>query len=329
MTAHPNSAPAPSTAALIGLVVTRFVVPLWLLTGAVLKLVSLSPSHLPSILVTTLGGRGVDLAFVARFSVAVELTVALVMLLLPSLARPVGLVMLGCFLPILIADTIGGASSCGCFGAVTVPPIVTLSMDLTLFLVVLLLGRKAPSLRWTPGLPAARTLTVGVLVVACFALAFAWPAPSAPAGNGGPGSNDPATSSAGVPPYYLPHYDQWLGRPWAELDIADFLPPLPDEAAAGPFYVLFYRTTCDHCHELMEVLFSGELTVPTLAVSVPDKGGFVTEGAYPFPCGGCATAELPVGCDWFFSTPVLVRLEAGVVACAAEVEPTNPTCYQW
>jgi hypothetical protein len=79
----------------------------------------------------------------------------------------------------------------------------------------------------------------------------------------------------------------------------------------------------------MELYFAGQLTAPTLAVAVPDKQGFPTEGVQEMACGQCSQAELPSGCDWFLATPVLVRLREGVVECAAEVEPAAPECLQW
>jgi hypothetical protein len=76
----------------------------------------------------------------------------------------------------------------------------------------------------------------------------------------------------------------------------------------------------------MEAYFVGELAVPTTAVAVPERGGFPTEGVRPFPCDQCSLAELPAGVDWFLKTPVLVRLEDGIVRCASEVTAESPTC---
>jgi len=78
----------------------------------------------------------------------------------------------------------------------------------------------------------------------------------------------------------------------------------------------------------MELHFSDELPAPTLAVAVPERAGYPTENLQSFPCGGCGTAELPAGVDWFLQTPVLVRLEDGVVGCAAEVEAMAPQCLE-
>jgi hypothetical protein len=97
----------------------------------------------------------------------------------------------------------------------------------------------------------------------------------------------------------------------------------------GSQYVIFYRKDCEHCHELMELFFTDGLQFPTTAIAVPERNGFPTEGVQPMPCSECLQAELPAGCDWFMQTPVLVRLENGVVACAAEVDASAPECIQW
>jgi hypothetical protein len=79
----------------------------------------------------------------------------------------------------------------------------------------------------------------------------------------------------------------------------------------------------------MEVYFSGSLKRPTTAIAVPERDGFPTENLQPFGCPDCRVAELPAGVDWFFQTPVLVRLADGVVECAAEVEAKAPECLAW
>jgi len=313
----------------IGVVTTRVVVPLWLILGAVLKIIDGSPSPLPSVLIKYLGGAGIDLLFVLKFSIAIELIVAGVMILVPQLARFTGLLLLGGFFPILVAELVTGASSCGCFGAVTVHPAITMSTDGAFFLIVLLLGRKATSLKMTPVLPLGRTLVAGIWMIIAFALAFGYSPSSAEAGlntNNPDGNNG---SSIAVPEYFLPNYDEWLGQAWSDVPIAPFISVIPDDFDSGRHYVLFYRKDCEHCHELIEVFFTGPLSVPTLAIAVPDVDGFPSEGVLSFSCDECSHAELPSGCSWFMTTPVLVRLNEGLVECAVEVTASNPECIVW
>ena len=94
----------------------------------------------------------------------------------------------------------------------------------------------------------------------------------------------------------------------------------------GVEYLLFYRKDCEHCHELMEAWFFGPLLAPTIAIAVPDRNGFPTENLQAFDCPECSLAEMPKGIDWFFQTPVLVRLEDGIVRCAAEVTADDSQC---
>ncbi len=315
--ARTSAAPSAALAA-AGVIVTRVVFPLWLLTGAILKLVDMSPANLPAALVRWLGALGLDLAFVLRYSIAVELVVVGVVWLLPRLARPVALAMLLAFVPVLIGDLTLGAASCGCFGAVQVPPWVTLAMDLGLLVGVWWLGGKAPSLECRGPLPLGRALAAGAWSLLAVALSFglAGPAPA----SAGLATKLPATG------YFLPDYQAWEGARWGELEIARYVVGSPTDLASGRQYVFFYRKDCHHCHDLLEAYFADELPAPTLAVAVPERGGFPTEGVQPMPCTACRRAELPAGCDWFFKTPVLVRLEDGVVACAAEVAAADPLC---
>lgn len=312
----------------IAVLLARVVVPLWLLAGAVLKLMDASPNHLPVPLIKWAGSAGIDLLFLLRFSIAAELTVVGVMWLLPRLARPVGLVILGAFLPVLIGEVLTGASSCGCFGSVQVHPGITLTMDLGFFLGLWWLGRDAPSLAVTATLPTWRVVAVGFWTLASFALAFGLTAtaPKDPAETVGSDGSRGATLPADG--YYLPVYADWIGLDWDDVPISSWIEGATD-IDAGPQYILFYRKDCEHCHELMEVFFAGDLAVPTTAVSVPEKGGYPSSGLLDFVCEGCRLAELPVGVDWFLQTPVLVRLTDGVVQCAAEVTAEDPQCIEW
>ena len=309
----------------VAVILARVVVPLWLFTGAVLKLIDLSPSHLPAALIRWLGGNGVDLMFVLRFGIAVELIVAGVMVLLPPLARWAGIVMLGAFLPVLVGDVALGAESCGCFGAIEVNPWVTLVTDVTFLLGLIFLGRRDPRLALGRFLPTSRVVAAGVWSLLSVFAAFALPADH-PA--------DPSTATASATPlpvdgYYLPDYEEWIGRHFRDLEIASWITGLPVDLEAGQQYVIFFRKDCEHCHELMEVYFNGSLDWPATAIAVPERDGWPSENVQPFPCIECRLAELPAGVDWFLQTPVLVRLADGVVECAAEVNATAPKCIDW
>ena len=328
---RPNTLESTSgVAGAIAVALARVVVPLWFGVGAVLKLMDLSPTHLPAAMIKWCGALGVDLMFVLRFTIAAELIVAGVMILLPPLSRWIGVAVLTAFVPVLIGDLLLGASSCGCFGAVEVSPWVTLVMDVTFLLGLLILGRREPRLAMTRDLPTSKVLIAGVWSLFSVVLAFGLPAP-APNLDGGSDSGSAGNGNSVGPPlpadgYYMPQYQDWIGRPFHELDVASWSRNLPDDLIFGSQYVIFYRKDCEHCHELMELHFSGSLEQPTTAIAVPERHGFPTENLQPFDCPECRLAELPAGIDWFLQTPVLVRLAEGVVECAAEVDATAPEC---
>jgi hypothetical protein len=318
-------------AGMIAVALARVVVPLWLLTGAVLKLADLSPTHLPAAMIQWSAALGLDLMFVLRFTIAAELVIVGVMVLLAPLARWTGIAMLVSFIPVLIGDLILGASSCGCFGAIQVNPWITLVMDVTFLTGLLFLGRSEPRLALTAVLPTARVVAAAVWSLLSVALAFGWPSATA-AASGGQGEAGPMTSNSVALPadgYYLPEYETWLGREFRDLEVASWIRGLPSDLNTGQHYVVFYRKDCEHCHELLELFFSGPLEWPTTAIAVPERDGWPVENLQAFPCGECRTAELPDGVDWFFATPVLVRLSDGVVDCAAEVDPAAPECLVW
>lgn len=304
----------------------RVIIPLWLGVGAVLKLIDGSPSNLPAALVKWLGGIGMDLRFVLEFSIAVEFVVVGVMILLPGLARFAGIIMLGSFLPVLIGDVALGASSCGCFGAVQIPPWVTLVTDLFFLLSLVFMARGVPALAMPRSIPTWRVIAVGIWSVIAVALAFGLTAQTGPATTPDGQAENQVANAGPTEGYYLPDYTAWQGQAFLDLDMAKWIHGLPEDLDQGQRYLLFYRKDCEHCHELMEFFFADELPLPTTAVAVPERAGFPTGSVQPFVCGNCSLAELPAGVDWFMQTPVLVKLTEGVVECAAEVTADNPVC---
>jgi len=321
-----------------GRFLTLWVIPLWVLSGALFKLLDGSPAGLPAVLVRTLGAAGINLAFVLHFAVAVEIAAVGVIWLVRPLSRPVALAILGVFAPVLIGDLVVGASSCGCFGSVKVHPAITLIIDGGLLLGVFFLGRRAESLRTQAVVPTGRSAVAMLWIVASFALAFGLPAHRTAADGGGgqvptagpspSPTQDPAVATA-VPSYYLPDYGSWIGRRWSSLDIAKWVKGAPADLDQGVRYVVLYRKDCEHCHLLFELYFADELPYPTTVVAVPDRAGFPTQGLQEMPCTECSQAELPAGCDWFFKTPVVVKLVDGTVECAVEENPEAPQCIDW
>jgi len=316
----------------LAVVFSRWLVPIYLLAGALAKIVDGSPSHLPAALVQLAGRVDWDLLYILRLSIAAELTVAGVMLLLPRLSRLAGGMILGLFFPILVGDLLLGASSCGCFGAVAIPPIVTLFVDGCLFAGLVFFGGRDERFRWSPTLSSVRVLLAGLWTVFAFMLGFAV-TPPAPAASSETGAveTEQVDQPAPLPEkgYFLPRYADWVGKKWTEIPLASWISGVPsDWKWKGIEYVLLYRKDCEHCHDLMLTYFSDVLPIPVLAVAVPEKQGFPEKNIQDFPCIECRKAELPSGVDWFFKTPVLIRIEDGVIRCAAETSVEDPLCLQ-
>jgi len=317
----------------LGWIVLRVLVPLWLVTGAAFKFLENSPANLPEPVIKMAGALGLDLGFVLHYSVAVELVVAGVILLLPRLARKATIALLGFFAVILVWETVTGAATCGCFGSVTVPPWVTLLVDGSLLVAVVLLAPRGRE--FDPPTPA-RTAVALLWTLAVFAVAFGVRLPAqGVAADPAPEPSVAGASTSGVvapvPSYYLPEYDGWIGKRWEELEIAQWVRDVPGflRSADGTAFVFLYRKDCEHCHDLLSRYFPGDPPFPTLLVAVPEKEGFPREGVLPNPCTGCVVRELPKGCDWFFQTPVVIRFENGVVTCVAEEDPSAPRCVDW
>jgi len=313
------------------MLLTRILVPIWILAGAVSKLVENSPAQLPVALIKLAGSLGIDLEYLFHMGVGVELAAAGVMIVAPSLSPLIAAGLLLLFFPILVGDLFLGASSCGCFGSVQVNPAVTLTVEAVLLLAVFVAAHFV-RWRWLPGrIDGWRVVVALGWTLLAFAVAFGYPLVGAGRSTASPVGpvGTPAPERASTPPaYFLPDYGSWIGKPWKDLDVAKWvIGPTPD--GPGIRYAVFYRKDCEHCHELLSTKFAGELPYPTTLIAVPEKKGFPTTGVQPMPCTECSQAELPAGCDWFFETPVVLRLEDGVVVCAAEVHPADPECIDW
>jgi len=315
-----------TAAANLGVLLARAIVPLYFLLGAALKIVSGSPTHLPPALIQWTGAIGLDLLYVFRVSIAGELVVVGVMLFIPRLSRFAGLLLLGLFIPVLVGDLVMGSASCGCFGAVKVSPWITLVIDSALLVGLWWFGRRAESLRMTRMVPTWQVVVAGLWTILSFFVGFSV--------GGGLLASEGVADSAGATPlpaegFYMPVFEEWIGRPWAEIEMGAWFVGEEEPVGSGTEYLIFYRKDCEHCHELMQAWFSGELPAPTLAVAVPERNGFPETGVQPFACPACRKTELPSGVDWFLQTPVLVRLEDGKVACAAETGAAEPVCLQF
>ncbi len=318
----------------IGLLLTRFIVPGWVFAGALFKLTEASPGNLPPKTILTLGYQaGINLHVLLATLVGVEFLAVAIMLMVARLARPVAIFMLSVFCLVLIGEMVqGNVTSCGCLGKVAMPPWLMLAVDGTLFLGVLAFDPaslyRASAPRWP--VVAALIAAAGGFYWSFVSIlpAFREPATGEPQAtlntNGGPtGSGGNAgTGAPEVPPYWLfSDVEEWVGEPWRDVKLFSFVAPAPTGLdGPGTRYVAFYNRTCDHCEEM----FIEDLTDPALArmvtaVEVPDgRDRMTSPSAWIMPVTEVEHRQLPLGCEWIITTPLVITVTDGVVTCAEE-----------
>ena len=311
----------------IGMVLCRIVVPAWVLTGAMFKLLETSPRLLPSkTILAPADDLGINLYWLLATLIAAEFLAIAVMVLVARLARAMAIFVLSVFCLILIGEMAqGNITSCGCFGSNSPPPWAILIIDGGLLFGVLFLKPLAASAvhpaRWP--VPAAI-----VLMLIGFATSFAVVIPAGRAPDQIDVPQPPPDDNLGVnpDPKALPGYwfandlDAWIGKPWREIELFAFMRRWPSKMDSGTRYVVFYRRTCEHCQEM----FEDDLTDPLLAakvtaIEVPEEKNLLRpDDAWFMPETNCELMDLPLGCDWIIQAPLALRIENGIVTCATE-----------
>lgn len=334
---------------LLGLILSRAIVPLWVLTGALFKLINHTPKLLPQNIWETAAKWDFDLYWLLAILIAIELIFVGVMFFLPKLARGAGLTILGIFILVLISEIAAGHTNCGCLGSYSPSPWIMLAIDGAMFLGLLLLP--------PPNVPGplvrsghATVFGMWVLGALCITGAFIIPLASDPVDDEDPepkltiqtpdeNGGDPEQISPPPPPQptvakrpnaYISKTDDWVGKRFTEIDLAQWVKGWPADLNNGPQYVIFYSRTCDHCQALLDFFFSSAPPAPTTIVAIPEsRDGFATSGILEHHCDGCTELELPTGTEWMMTPPIVVALQDGVVKCAAEAVDTNvdlPQC---
>lgn len=285
------------------LVIIR-VIALWVLAGALFKLLLGTPADLPSVV----RELPLDLGLTYRLAISVELAFVALGLFLPRVAWPFLASLLAVFCVVLVMLAAKGDANCGCFGSkITIPPLAMLGIDLAL------LGGLLATRPWRLAPKVSRAMAALVAVPLLAGLAAPW-AVDRQAG-AGPAEGGPERAKA-LPQYAILTPTEWVGSPLSETELAPWI-DLGAMPRDGRF--IFYRMTCEHCAEhLFEATAMDDGTVPFVLVRIIEEGereeDFVVELV---PEGEHVThVTLPEDVAWVITTPAEFTLEDGVVVHA-------------
>ena len=314
-------------AQLIGTSLTRIVVPLWILAGAVFKLVEASPRALPKASILNPANHyEINLYVLLALLIFLEFFAISVMIFLRPFARSMAIFMLACFCLILAIEIQSGASSCGCLGSFSPSPWTMLSIDGFLLLGTLIF---APA-KVNSVLPSKLSIigaSLGIVIGASVSFGIILPAGLVPENNQTVeiAKIDPSDPILNPSPKPLKGYwmvesiEGWIGKSWRELEIFQFMPVWPENMDDQKRYVVIYSRTCEDCEDMFWNDLVKPLEPPVIAIEIPaDKETLTSPNAWEIPETNCILMNLPLGTDWIISSPMSLRLENGVVTCAEE-----------
>ena len=323
-----------STAEKIGCLLTRVLVPLWILTGATFKLFAQTPSTLPRFSIfEPAKDRGIDLGILLNTLIGLEFLAIGVIVFMPRLSRLMAGFMLGSFVLILTNELLKGAESCGCLGSkITLHPGVMMGIDGVLLLGVIFLPTiKDQTAKLMSGLVPALAVTVLGFSASFGASALMQnrgEAPPPPIVNNGDNAgiqNNIGQDPCAAPPVQIafPNFwyvrgdiNNWVGQCWNQIELFQLIRQWPEDITEGEKFVVLYRRDCDHCEEMFNRDFTGTITTPILAYHIP-----VDSPNWTLPANHTAQLyDLSNKTDWVITTPLVVKLVDGRIECAAEGE---------
>ena len=273
---------------------------LWILAGAVAKLLLGTPKDLPEI-VRQITPFGIDLTF--HLVIGVELAIVCLAWLKPRLAWPVVLALFAFFDFILVSQLLAGAESCGCFGAtIKVQPELMLGVD-SVLLISLLVSRPWKTLVG-PGLSTA-LLAVGVVV----SFALPWVLIESP-------------GKASATPGEAPRYVVWDPETWVNhsiYDVEDLTRWVKPEELPTDGKVVLWRQGCEHCAAHLRVMAEkDDGSIPILLLQIRDDlkdgraVGLMPQGPHVM------TAMLPENQEVILQTPWELKIEGGLITAALD-----------
>lgn len=336
-----------STAEKIGCLLTRVLVPLWILTGATFKLFSQTPSTLPKFTIfDPAASHNIDLGILLNVLIGLEFLAIGVIVFMPRLSRLMAGFMLGSFVLILSNELFQGAENCGCLGGkIKIHPGVMMGIDGALLLGVIFLPIiKDHGTKLMSGIVPAIAVTVLGFTASFGAMSMSLnrgEAPPPPIVNNddkGVVQSDLAQDPCAAAPVQIafPNFwyvsgdiNDWVGQCWNQIDLFKLIRQWPEDIAEGEKLVVLYRRDCDHCEAMFNNDFTGKITTPILAYHIP-----VDSPNWSLPANHTAQLyDLSKETEWIITTPLVVKLVDGRIECAVEgegfeaclgVEPPDP-----
>lgn len=311
----------------------------WLLAGALFKLLAGSPNDLPQ---TIQDFPALKPEWTFRLAIGTELAISALVLLRPRIGWLLIVGLFAFFDFVLYKMGAAGETKCGCFGGNApewLTPFVMMVFDSVLLfgvlitrpwrsfgdtrptllpspLMVLLLIMGLLLLPWHPGFfqvatppPPSRTTTeaTGVLVQA-----IGEATGLARAGEADTTAGEPEAAERGTGDWYGFTPSKWRNKAIADTDLAAWIEGGADMAYSipAPAHVVVYRVDCDHCREHFIHLQENPPDQPIALIKVPDvSGGYdVTSDVKPLQAAVDLTLrELPKG--YGITTPVTFQLD--------------------
>jgi hypothetical protein len=114
----------------------------------------------------------------------------------------------------------------------------------------------------------------------------------------------------------------FVGRRVEETPIGASLPGLAERTRGQTTFVVFYMPNCHACHSLFDQFFSSPRVEQVFTVEIPPAEGIpqvdTGEEHEPIVCVGCEPLLLPTGPNYLVASPMVVKIEDGVVTCVSD-----------
>jgi hypothetical protein len=114
-------------------------------------------------------------------------------------------------------------------------------------------------------------------------------------------------------------------KPIAESVLGRHMPELADlcsiENAPAGAYIVVYNPSCESCYGLFLDNFAIPRPEVVIAISIPLADGAVSaaqEAPRPIECLDCTELSLPQGPNWLVASPMVLKIDAGIVTCVAD-----------